>query len=1342
MRFKSVLGAFLFILLASAVALVVFVQTKSFGGLLTRIISDLSERRLETKVKIKSLSLSVFPPGLEINKVSFNKKISDSESVEAELGKIGFYLSLIEIEEKKLTFGEIRVADSQVKYITPEKADDEELKEIDRRVIDKIFALSSEAPVRIDTVLIENSNLILNHDLLEIRRLKVFKKDNSFVARFHISNINPLDKKEFTLDEVWGDAEISKKNISIERLKAQHDVHTLLIKGKIKDYYKLKGAKAELVGEAQLHLKSLTPYIDELKDLDFKQGVAKASFKINYDDSKLVATSDFFAENIKSDYFYADVVKGALLFQDMKLTAQTLSLNYKNQSAQLSEPVLLYNFEDNTYLTKPIRASLQSFSFENALRFMGKRLEDLKGTMTGNLAFEYRKRNYYFYPQDNFVIKNFGLVTGTDEDPFKVVMMSKARFEKTTFSVIDNVFHMSALVNLENSRFQVSGFVSKNEVKFTIPDSPIDLEDLGNIANLDVKGAGNLAVNVSGPLDQTIINLKGKTSGFEILGYKLGTTDMNLTVDLGNDEVIVNRMDSVYGRTHMTGHGTVNYRSADIALGITSNDTNHSDLSQILTPVFEDLDFLPEDLNFQAKVDVDIFGKYKLPDLKIRSKFNFSDVTAYGEGFNSGSVDIGLANEILSLKNFTIEKAGGNISGNFFYNLKDKTLKLNYQWDNLKLMSFNLAKRLGLNFDSDISGKINGGGTIKDYALKLDSIAYNTHTSNYTFGDSTLSTTIYRDRVTGRANFLGDVFASDFDMALKQGDASSLKVKFKAEDLKPFLVAFFGSHLENENFTGKVEFEGSTSFDDGFNDLDLSGTLKELSFNHPEFNINYSSSTPQFSVVNSSIKNWDLNIRQPDFFLMTRGEGVFGKTVSLIHESHFNSKILDILFAPILSAEGSLQNITRIEGQGSEFDFSFSSRAQNVNLSIENVPVQINGLKYTLEYSGKRLEVQHLSTSLDNGSVNLKGDIYFDSLQPDVNLKFNLVRAEIPILGKSSVNLSGEGIILGNNYPYNIGGEIIVNKALILNELNEFSSKQAGFSQVRFLPKNQESPFGKMFNLNLNVKVENPVRITNSLMDVALTGEVRVLGSPSRLRGEGKLSTPVNSSQIFFKNNEYNITRAELTFTEKKDIFNPDFDIEAVTFISTYKVFPKAYGDLERFNFDLTSEPSLPRNSILSLIAFGYTDEIQSSLDPKDQQNLTGVGVGSFVFDRFKINDILNKQFGLQVSLGTVIEQSTTDSLLSGRSQEGNGQGSNTLGRTRSATKIELKKRLDEALTLSVSSTMGGSIGQRQSMNLNYGISNNIQVEGVYELRTNEEGEADIIYDSIGGDIKFRRTFK
>ncbi|MFP5386492.1 MAG: translocation/assembly module TamB domain-containing protein [Bacteriovoracia bacterium] len=1337
MRFKSVLGAFLFILLATLVAFIIFIQTKSFGDLVTKVVSDLSERRLQTAVKINSITLSVFPPGLELNKVSVEKNFSPLEKFEAEFGKIGFYINLIEIEEKKLTFGEIRIADSVVNYTFPKK--DEELKEIDKKLIERVFQFSDEMPVRVDTLLVENSRVVANHELLEIRRLKLFKKDKSFIARFHVSNINPIPENGFKFDEVWGDAEVSKKTIKIERLKAQHDVHTLLLKGSITNYHLLKNSEVKVVGEAQVHLKSLDNIFPIPEEVKIKGGVAKAGFQIDYKNTALSAKSQIHVDKLRSNLFHADELKTELLYTSEELHLNSFAFTYKDQSATLVKSLVLYNLTDKKFLTGPVKVSLNEVSLNNALRFLGKKLRPLKGSLTGEVTLTYRDKNYYFNPSPNFVVRNLGLVVGEEAKPFKVLMIKKATLNDATFAIVNNEFQMKTRADLPHSSLVVDGYVNKDKVFFNVPESDIDLEDFGNISNLDIKGAGKIAVKVSGPLSEARIAIQGKTNGFEVLGYKLDQTDKNITIDLANSEVIISKMESAFGKTNITGHGTVNYGDAEIALGISTNDTNFTELSQILTPILKDVDFLPDDLGFKAKIDVDIFGKYRLDDLKIKSRVNFEDLVAYGEEVNRGSLIVTLLNKVLSFKNFNAEKDEGRVAGDFQFDLKDKNFKLKYNWDNLQLSSLNLSKRFGLNLDAGISGSIAGGGRPSDFLLKLESLAYNTRTQNYTFGDSQVSMSIFKNRVMGRANVLGNILNTDFNLALSPGVASSLKLQFKSPDLKPFLVAFFGQHLEAENFSGNVEFEGATTFEDGFKNLNLVGILKELTFNHPEFSVNYSSTKPQFKVKNSVVEEWDLNLRQKNLFFVTKGEGVFGKSVSLIHETHFNAKILDILLAPVLAASGDLENIVRIEGRGSEFDLSVTSRSSGLDLSLEQLPVQINKLKYKMEYASRKLEIQTFNTSLDSGTVSIKGDIYFEGTQPDVNLKFNLERAEIPILGKSAINLSGDGIILGNNYPYSVSGEIVVNKAHIVNELNEFSSRSASFSQVRFLPKNQESPLGKMFNLNLNIKAEYPIRIINSLMDVALAGELRLLGSPSRPKAEGRLSAPLNSSRIFFKNNEYQITSADINFSPKKEISNPDFDIQAVTYISTYKVFPKAYGDLERFNFDLTSEPALPRNSILSLIAFGYTDEIQSTLYAKDQQSLTEVGVGSFVFDRFKISDILNKQFGLQVNLGTVIEQSTTDSLLSGRSQE-SGAGSAATGRTRSATKIELKKRLDDALTLSVSSTMGGSIGQRQSMNLNYGLSKNVQIEGVYELRT--EDEADIIYDSIGGDIKFRRTFK
>lgn len=1340
MRFKSVLGAFLFILLASFLAFIVFIQTKSFGTLVTKIISDVSTKKFATQVQVKSFSLSMFPPGLELNKVNVSKQFSENESFSAELGKIGFYINLIEIEERRLTFGEIRIEDSSIEYLFPKK--EEELKEIDQAIINKIFDLSKSAPIRIDTVLIENSRIVVNHELLEAKRLKLFKKSDSFITRFHISNIKPLADKDFSFDEVWGDAEINRSDVHIHRLKAQHDVQTILLKGKIKNYPKLKNSEVSLNGEAEIFLKNLGLDVPMPEMIKLKNGLAHVDFNVNYVQSNVEGGATVHLQEFKSNIFYATDLKTTLSLKSNQVILNSLNLVYKNEKLNLVEPVVVADIKNKTYLTKPIKARAEDVTLNNALRILPS-LKVLKGDLNGELTFEYKNHDLYFTPTDGFVVKNLGLVVGTSKKPFTILMVKRATLKRSLFSVIDGQFHMNSSIDLARSKLDVSGYVTKDKVSFQVPMTQINLEDFGNISNLDVKGAGDLAITVAGPLDDTVINLRGKTKGFEILGYKLDQTDKNLSINLADSMVVINKMESQYGKTHISGNGTVNWDNSDIALGISSQDANSDDLNAILTPIFKDLDFLPNDFSYKAKVDVDIFGKTKFEDLKIRSQVNFTDLIAYGETLNSGSFDLSLINKVFAIKGLDAEKGKGSVNGDFSFGLDNKIMNLKYQWENLDLASIHTVKKLGLNLDSKISGNLSGGGHKDNLNLKLRATAFGTRASNYKFEDSNVDLNIYSERIAGKVNLFGEVVKSEFNLAYKPGPASDLKFNVKSRDIKPLAVALFGTHLESEEFQGRIDYEFNTKFQNGFNNLTLFSHLKELTFLHPDVNIRFRSDKPQFIVNDSRIQSWNLKMNEPALYLVTKGEGVFGKDVSLMHEFHFDSKILEVLLAPVMSSEGFIRNIVKVEGKGTHFDVSFSSKAKDLSLSIDSVPLPINHLQYDIEFFKKRLVIQELKTSIDNGSVSVKGDVFFDNKEPDVNLKFVLENAEIPFLGKSSVNLSGEGIILGNSQPYNLSGDINVNRGQVLNELTEFSSKSAGFSQVRYLPKNQESAIGKLLNLNLNVKIENPVRVTNSLMDVAVKGEIRVLGNPSRPRAEGRLYVPVNSSRIFFKNSEYLITNADINFNPKKEMSNPNFDVQATTVISNYKVYPKAYGDLERFNFDLTSDPVLSRNSILSLIAFGYTDELQSALNAKDQQSLSQVGVGSFVFDRFKISDILNKQFGLQINLGTVIEQSASGSLLAGRTQEGqSGVGGGSLGRTRSSTKIELKKRLDEALTLSVSSTMGGSIGQRQSMNLNYGLTKKIQVEGVYEIRTNPEGEADAIDNSVGADLKFRWTFR
>ncbi len=1338
MRFKSVLGAIIFVICASLGALVIFIHTNSFGNLLTRVISDLSLKRTNTEIKIRNIGISVFPPGIELNRVRIKKVIGPKEKLSAELGKLGFYVSLIELEEKKLTFGEIRISDSVIDYDFPEK--NEETNEIDRKLINRIFDLSEEAPVRIDTLLIENSRIHANHDFLEARRLKIFKKSKAFIARFHLSNIKPSADDDHTIDEVWGDMEISRSNIDIYRLKVLHDVQTLLLKGKINNYPRLKGAEAVLNGEAHFHLRNFEKNITLPPKITFQHGFANAIFQINYKNRSLIGKSQ-----ISVDSFVSSVADAKRFIGEVQLTPENITLLSaevinNQEKATLLSPTILFDFSNKKYLTTVMRAKVENVELPNVLKSEPS-LKVLKGQMTGNVSINHSSGDFYFKPDNGFTIRNLGLVVGKDK-PFPVVMISNATMRDGSVSIVDGEVHISSHVTLPRSKFELDGFVSKKGPRFSVVDAEINLEDLGNIARLDVKGEGSLGVEVSGTMKDTNINLKGKLKGFEVLGYRLGETDTEMTIALGDDSVLINRFESKFGSTPISGTGAVNWDNGDIALGINSPFTNYHDLSQILNPLFVKMDFLPQDLNFNGKVDAAIYGKINLPELKIKSGVKFTDLVMYGETVNSGSLDIKLSEQVLTFSNIDAEKGKGHILGNFQFFLKQDHFKTAFKWENIALSSFNISKLLHLNIDSLVSGTMAGEGPVKDYVLNFKTKLFDTHSPDYKFADSDFEMLIHPQYLKGKFNFLGNILTSNFDVALNVNRNSDIKLKVDLPEAKPILVALLGQHLENENIRGRVSFDLATSFSGFFNNMNLTAQMGEFTLQHPEFNFSYTSSSPDFVIRNNVIEKWDMAIRQPDMRFTSNGKGVFGKAVDLSQEVEVNAKLMDILLSHVLSAEGFLKARAHVTSTGDDFNLALSSSTEKLNLSLEGVPIPLNEVSYDIELFEQRLLIRQMRSMIDNGSVSLKGEIFFDDKEPDLNIKYVLDRAEFPVYGKSSVNLSGEGIILGNQLPYDVGGEITVNKALIVNELNDFTAKGGSLGDVRYLPRNQESALGKLFRLNVNVKAENNIRVSNSLMDVSLKGESRIYGSPTRLRGEGRISAIPSASRVYFKNNEYKISAGDITFNPKKPITNPDFDIEAFTFITNYKVVAKAYGDLERFNFDLSSDPPLTRNSILSLIAFGYTDDLQNAINQKDRQSLTQIGVGSFVFDRFKISDILNKQFGLQVNLGTVFEQSGTDSLLNAKSQGQNLDGNTTLGRTKSATKLELKKRLNEAMSLSVSSTMGGSIGQRQSMNLTYGINKNVQLQGVFEKRTNAEGEEDIISESAGGDLKFRWTFK
>lgn len=274
------------------------------------------------------------------------------------------------------------------------------------------------------------------------------------------------------------------------------------------------------------------------------------------------------------------------------------------------------------------------------------------------MSLNYRDKDFYFRTADGFKINNLGLIVG-DEKPFQVLMVEEAVLGNAELAVVNKEFQISSLVNLKHSILEVDGFVNKDEVRFSVTDAKVNLSDFGNIANIDLVGEGRLSIDVVGPLDDTELKFNGKMNNFGVLGYQLGASDIDLGLSLKDANVVIRRLESIFGKTALSGSGVINYRNLDIALGINAPRAYFQDIRQILHPIFSKLDFLPEDLEFKSRIDAYIFGKTKLSELRVKSDVKFHDLVAFGETLDKGSMNVELIKEEVRLKNIEASKGKG-----------------------------------------------------------------------------------------------------------------------------------------------------------------------------------------------------------------------------------------------------------------------------------------------------------------------------------------------------------------------------------------------------------------------------------------------------------------------------------------------------------------------------------------------------------------------------------------------------------------------------------------------------------------------------------------------------------
>tara|TARA_Y100000780_G_scaffold232593_1_gene268267 strand:+ start:123225 stop:127208 length:3984 start_codon:yes stop_codon:yes gene_type:complete len=1311
-----------------------FLQTDFFGRSLSKSVDNFTKNQANVSVSFENLDFQFFPPGARLNNVKIN---ADREEVEAEayISSLGVYFNLMDSFKTKLTIKELSLEDAAI-HIKELKSGKKS--EGDFKVTNILEFLNDELPVSFKKAKVKDLNLKYKNfeQFINSATLELKARELLFGADLRNIDLGKFSKVNQELDRINLMASLSDKKLDLRNLEIYKGVNKLETKGVVTTPF--SSPKADLTGNLFGEVSELHKYLDFERIGKIDKGVLKASFKAQGDISNYEVITSATVSDFKSDFAYGETLSAELKVTPNELTLLKASLIDGKHQAKLTRPFKLFNIKNKSLGENRIYLRANDLKLDNTLRYIRKTLSPLKGELSGDIIVEFGPGRVRFFSEKSINVSNLRFKTRPDAK--KILGAKQVELIRPVFSIVKGTFFMNSNAKTSNSEFKVVGQASKEGIDFVINQGRIALEDFGPYAGLDIKGRGEFSLIARGKGKNTVLKIKTSLENFAFQGYRLRQARMNVLFDFAKSELVVGSLGGSQGKARLAGELKLNYKTLDISANGNLSSQRYSDVKEILRPLLGDVSFVPSSLYGKWNYDFVVGGKATLNDLKLESVFSGENNYIYDEGFEFLGFKLELKNKTLSLNEFILKKSTGFFEGTLEYGLGAKALTYNLNVFNIPVAEISNFSKTPFAFNGLVSGKLSGKRVEGTNKGTLSLSLTETKLAGKAYDNSNVTIKLADDSIEYGLNFLGQEVVSRGEVFIRSGKSrSKIFLEVNSTDIQKPLGLLKFVDQGSLQAQGAVQLESKLSFDGlSFDQSDFFVNLKRLYLEKDKLKLNYANTgQPQIIVKKGEIQRWNIELGGRRVFLVSKGSGTLGSSYDIDNKFKIDASILEVFNSLVSSSSGTIRAKAKFYKNIFKEDYEAKVIGNEISLSSDKLPTEISNSDFAASYKNKKLDLMNFKAQLSSGQVLANGSIIFSDLTPDVELNLRLVEAGFPILKKSNLVISGDAKLTGNQLPYSLTGEVQIQKLLIMNEIADFTrNKKATFvEEFDYLPEQVENVKNNFVNMNVDISTVSPILINNSLADIGLIGRTQVLGGEENFKMVGKLSLAPRTNKITFKNNEYLLTKAQIFFDESSKVSNPELDIAAHSVINDYKVNIKVFGPVDNFNLELTSEPALTQEDVLSLIAFGYTEDLSSNLSDQEKEAMTRAGVGSIIFDSFKINETLKNEFGLEVNLGTEITEEE-------RSYLSRVNNDSAVGRVSSATTIEVKKKLNDAMNLSVTSTVGGGIGQKQSMNLNYNINEKLSFEGVYETRTSDEGEETINDSSLGADVKIRWSFR
>lgn len=1322
-----------------------FIQTETFSTWLAAQTKERIFKHTGIEMSFKEISIGFFPLATRLHDISLNRKIDEIEGkVELRANELAIVFSLFDLFRSKVTIKRIAMQDGSLG--------------IDSPMIDELFASEDDTPFPWEKVQIaENYRLIeqlihqnLPVDIFGLRldRFSIQLSSHKFWAEKLYFGL----QKELSLEAIIEDLHLGKEKldrivlvatcrddrVNIKKFMLNRQLEKLEFKGKIVDAKPNASVQGTLMYEGGAHqlFEQLGKYDRELSSIDAYWQV-KAELLGQINDPDLIAVIS--ASDFKSVYGQFDQLQGRITKEGERYTLTTMQLLKDTGKAALIEPLILWEKNQAKILDSDFNVQLDGFHTNDALYYIRDTISPLKSSISGTLNVKIKKEGQYFSLKKGATAENFQLLFS--ESDGAVLKNNRLVLQQADF-FLDNQQNLSLdlLLSFGKSTISASGEIRQDSILVEAQSQNFDFKQFGPISGVEIEGEGAVDFRVEGLFEDVKFYFDLDLEKSKVVNLDLGKIDGRLRLDLKDLTLSLNQVSGIKGSSKFDATGTIRFEADQrYHFDINFPQGMYRDMLAMYQ-YYLPMEYMPKGIAFSYQGKYQVYGTLKDSLPSIKGNIAARNLTWFNESVDRLDANFSFINGVIDVTEFYAQKRIATLAGKLVFDIKSEYLEYNAKLNNLRLQDIAMYRVFNFGYDGILEGSFKGDGKSDELITQSKLKVVRGNIFNQATADSHLVAYSDRKNLFVNGSILGSIFTFDsylnFDLN-NQHKLSYVNAALNTSNVK-ILTGFISDHNSQDNsITGRISANLESSFNFlGPESVNLLFEINEFAFKRDNIRMVLSPMKKNILIKSGEIRHWDLLLKGKNAVIQSFGSGNLARDYTLSSKINIDASALEMIFPRLQKSSGSLnfdwsmgatkdkQSLSVLRGEG-----------ENVMLKIAGIPDSLDNLNYMFQLAGNRFDLLNFKGRFGDGQIQAKGRVDIKFPYPDVDFMADVDQARIHFFKNSSIVVSGVGRIRGNSPPYDIKSDLSILYGELLDEFSEYQVQGNEVVDSKYIPKPIEVGFINFFNYDVGVRTLSPLLIRNQMADVQVMGAGHVGGNFHSPNFVGDISAVQGKSRFMFKGHEFSLTEGKLSLGQDLIDIAPSVKMTAVSKIQNYDVKVDLAGKVNNFDLKLSSEPALSQQDILSLLTLGVTSDIANSLDDTGRKSITSLSLGSLIVDQFMLNRGINSSSGIKLSVLPEFGESS-GSLLHGRTS---GTASST--KMKSATKVKLQTRVAKNVDLSFASTLGGTMNQKQEMQVNYDLGNNMTIKGIYEVEDPETGTSES-GTSLGIDFNYRKTFQ